>query len=100
MTHLLYPSSPSLPIYKENVRQPLKFPSSLSSSKDKLPFHHSSEENVSSDNGMSDYSPPWSSEKDDLEEEDEDDADAKDDDSDSDSNSDFASPLPKQARIK
>ena len=51
---------------------------------------------------MSDYSPPWSSKKEDLEEEDEDeddaDADAEDDDDDSDS--DFASPPPKWARIK
>ena len=89
---------------------PIKFPSSLSSSEDELPSHHSSEENVSSDDGMSDYSPPWSSEKDDPEEEDEDDADADtdaedddvsdDDSNNSDSDSDFASPSPKRARIK
>ena len=76
---------------------PIKFPSSPSSSEDKLPSHHSLEENISSDDGMSDYSPPWSSEKEDPEEEDEDedvaDADAEDDNSDSDS--DFASPSPK-----
>ena len=87
---------------------PIKFPSSPSSSGDELPSHHSSEENVSSNNRMSDYSPPWSSEKEDPEKEDEDniDADAKDndndydDDSDSDSDSDFASPPPKRVRIK
>ena len=61
-----------------------------------MPSHHSSEENVSSDDGMSDYSPPWSSEKEDPEDEDEDDADAEDDDSNSDS--DFTSPTPKRAR--
>ena len=81
---------------------PIKFPSSLLSSEDELPSHYSSEENVSSNDGMSNYSPPWSSEKEDLEEEDEDeddaDADAEDDDDDSDS--DFASPSPKWARIK
>jgi len=77
---------------------PIKFPSSPSSNKDKLPSQHSSEENVSSGNGMSDYSSPWSSKKEDPEEEDEDDADAEDDDSDSDS--DFASPPPKRAMIK
>ena len=75
---------------------PIKFPSSPSSNEDELPSHHSSEENVSSDDGMSDYSPPWSSKKEDTEEEDEDeaDADAEDDDNDS----DFASPPPKRAR--
>jgi hypothetical protein len=86
---------------------PIKFPSSLSSSEDELPSHHS-EENISSDDGMSDYSPPWSFEKEDLEEEDEedkDDANAEDDDDDSDnhsndfdSDSDFASPPPKRVR--
>jgi hypothetical protein len=74
-----------------------------------LPSHHSSEENVSSDDGMFDYSPPWSSEREDPKEEDEDEEDkddtntnAEDDDDDSDndfddsnSNSDFASPPPK-----
>ena len=90
--------------------RPIKFPSSPSSSKDELPSHHSSEENVSFEDGMFDYSPPWSSEKEDLEEEDEDkddtDTDAEDDDDDdddsddSDSNSDFALPPPKRARIK
>ena len=83
---------------------PIKFPSSLSSSEDELPSHHFSEENVSSNDGMSDYSPSWSSEMEDPEEEDEAnaDADAEDnsDDSYSDSNSDFASPPPKRARIK
>ena len=67
------------------------FPRSLSSSEDDLPAHHSSEEVISFDEWMlSDYNPPWSSDKEDLEdehEEDEDDADA-DDDSDSDSDSD------------
>jgi hypothetical protein len=62
-----------------------------------LPAHQSSEEDVSSDDWRSsDYSPPWSSEKEDPEEEDEDNADANDDDSDdSNSDSDFASPPPK-----
>ena len=82
--------------------RPIKFPSNPSSSEDELPFHHSSEENVSSDDGMSDYSPPWSSEKEDPvgeDEDDEDDADAKDDDDDfDDSDSDFASPPLKRAR--
>jgi hypothetical protein len=41
-----------------------------------LPSHHSSEENVSSDDGMSDYSPLWSSDKEDPEEEDEEEDDA------------------------
>ena len=60
---------------------PIKFPSSPSSSEDDLLAHQSSEEDVSSDDWRpSDYSPPWSSEKEDLEEEDEDDADAEDDD--------------------
>jgi hypothetical protein len=87
----------------------IKFPSSPSSSVDELPSHHSSKENVSFDDGMYDYSPPWSSEKEDPEEEDEDededntDAEDNDDDSDndsndSDSNSDFALPPPKRAR--
>ena len=78
---------------------PIKFPSSPSSSEDDLPAHQSSEEDVSSDDWRPfDYSPPWSSEKEDPEEEDEDDndADAEDDDDDS----DFASPPPKRARIK
>jgi hypothetical protein len=80
---------------------PIKFPSSPSSREDELPSHYS-EENISSDDGMSDYSPLWSSEKEDLEEEDEDkddtDVDAEDDDdsdNDSDSDSGFASPPPK-----
>ena len=88
---------------------PIKFPSSPSSSEDDLPAHQSFEEDVSSDDWRScDYSPPWSSEQEDPEKEDEDniDADAKDndndydDDSDSDSDSDFASPPPKRVRIK
>ena len=78
---------------------PIKFPSSPSSSEDELPSHHSSEENVSSDDGMSDYSPPWSSEKEDPEEEDEEDADADTEDDD-DSDSDCTLPPPKRARIK
>ena len=69
---------------------PIKFPSSPSSSEDKLPSHHSSDDWMSSN-----YSPPWSSKKEDLEEKDEDDADADDDD---DSDSDFDSPPPKRAR--
>jgi hypothetical protein len=49
---------------------PIKFPSSPSSSKDDLAAHQSSEEDVSSDDWRSsDYSPLWSSEKEDLEEE-------------------------------
>ena len=79
---------------------PIKFLSSPPSSEDKLPSHHSSEENIFSNDRMSDYSPPWSSKKD-PEEKDEDeddaDADAEDDDDDSD-DSDFASPPPKRAR--
>ena len=74
---------------------PIKFPSSPSSSEDELPSQHSSEENVSSDDGMSDYSPPWSS-KEDLEEEDEDE-DEDEDDADV-SDSDFASSPPKRVR--
>jgi hypothetical protein len=77
---------------------PIKFPSNPSSSENELPSYHSSEENVSSNDGLSDYSPPWSSEKEDPEEEDEEDednADAEDDDND---DSDFTSPPPKQAR--
>ena len=64
--------------------------------------HQSSEEDVSSDHWMPfDYSPPWSSEKEDLEEKDEEDkadadADIKDDDDDS-NDSDFAS-SPKRVR--
>jgi hypothetical protein len=64
-----------------------------------LPAHQSSKEDVSSDDWrFSNYSPPWSFEKEDLEEEDEDeddtDADAEDDDDDF----DFDSPPPKRAR--
>ena len=89
---------------------PIKFPSSLSSSEDDLPAHQSSEEDISFDEWMSsDYSPPWSSEKEDPEEEDkeeededQDDADADaddDDDSDSDNSEfDFDLPPPKRAR--
>jgi hypothetical protein len=82
---------------------PIKFRSSPSSSKDDLLAHQSSEKDVSSDNWRSsDYSPSWSSEKEDPEEEDkdEDDADAyaKDDDSNSDFNSNFALPPPKRVR--
>ncbi|XP_066396136.1 histone H2A.Z-specific chaperone CHZ1-like [Miscanthus floridulus] len=88
---------------------PIKFPSSPSSSGDELPSHHSSKENVSSNNRMSDYSPPWSSKKEDLEKEDEDednananaedndrDYDDNSDDSDFDFDSDFTSPPPKR----
>ena len=82
---------------------PSKFPSSPSSNEDELPSHHSSEENISSNDGMSNYSLPWSSKKEDPEEEDEDDADTEDDNDDfdddsDDSDSDFASPPPKRAR--
>ena len=79
---------------------PIKFPSSPSSSEDDLPAHQSSEEDVSSDDWRSfDYSPPWSSEKEDPEEED-DDEDEEDDaaaTADSDSDSDFDSRPPKRA---
>jgi hypothetical protein len=90
---------------------PIKFPSSPSSNKDELPSQHSFEENVSSDDRMSDYSPPWSSMKEDPEEEDkvdkdEDnadvDADVEDDDDSADNSDDFdsnfASPPPKRSR--
>ena len=55
-----------------------------------MPAHHSSEEDISFDEWMSsNYSPSWSSKKEDLEEEDEADVDDDDDDFDSDgSNSD------------
>ena len=87
---------------------PIKFPSSPSSSEDNLPAHQSSEKNVSSEDWMpSDCSPPWCSEKADPEEEDEDeneednvnanDDDDSNDDSDSD-DSDFDLPPPKRAR--
>jgi len=84
----------------------IKFPSNPSSSKDDLPAHLSSEENISfDDRRSSDYSPLWSSEREDPEEEDEDkedtDADAEDNNDDSDSNdfdSNFASSPPKRAR--
>jgi hypothetical protein len=62
---------------KKILDKPIKFPSNPSSSEDKLPSHHYSKENVSSNDGMSDYSPPWSSDKEDLEEEDEDDVNAE-----------------------
>jgi hypothetical protein len=80
---------------------PIKFPRSPSSSEDDLPTHHSSEEDISSDEWMSsDHIPLWSSKKEDPEEEDEDDAntDAEDDDdsdddsNDSNSDSNFALP--------
>ena len=90
---------------------PIKFPSNPSSSEDDLLAHQSSKEDVSSDDWRpSDYSPPWSSKKEDLEEDEdedededeEDDADADDDNDsdsdDSDSNSNFDSPPPKRAR--
>jgi hypothetical protein len=81
---------------------PIKFSSSLSSSEDDLPAHQSFEEDVSSDDWRpSDYSPPWSSKKEDDEDKDEDDADANSKDDNDDSNSDdsnFTSPPPKQAR--
>ena len=68
---------------------PIKFPSNPSSSKDEFPSHHSSEENVSSDDGMSDYSPSWSFEKEDPE-------DVAADDFDS----DVDSPPTKRVRLK
>jgi hypothetical protein len=53
-----------------------------------LPSHHSSKEDVFSDDWMSsDYIPPWSSEKEDSEEKKEEDKDAADAASDSDFNS-------------
>ena len=75
--------------------RPIKFSSSLSSSKDDLPAHHSSGHDISNDWRLFDYCPPWSSEKEDPEEEDEDAADATDDDDD---DSDFDSPPPKRTR--
>jgi hypothetical protein len=81
------------------VDSPIKFPSSPSSSEDELPSYHSSEENVSSDDGMSDYSPSWISEKEDPKEEDDVDDDGDDFD-DSDSDFDFDLPPPKQVRLK
>jgi len=64
---------------------PIKFPSSEPSSEDDLSCHQSSEEDDSSDDWRaSDYSLPWSSEKEDLEEEedeDEDDDEEEEDDS-------------------
>jgi hypothetical protein len=71
--------------------KPIKFPSNPLSSEDDLPAHQSS-----NDWRSSDYSPPWSSEKEDPKEEDEDNADAEDDSNDCDS--DFTSPPPKRAR--
>ena len=67
---------------------PIKFLSSPSSREDNLLAHQSYKEDVSSNDWRSsDYSPPWSSEKEDLEDEDEDkdedDADAEDADDDS-----------------
>ena len=77
---------------------PIKFPNSSSSSEDDLPTHQSFEEDVSyNDWRSSDYSPPWSSEKEDPEEEDDADATTADDSDDSDS--DFDSPPPKRARL-
>ena len=65
----------------------MKFPSSPSSSEDDLPAHHSFEEDISSDEWLSsDYSPPWSSEKEDPEEEDEDKDEDEEDDTDADDN--------------
>jgi hypothetical protein len=73
------------------AKSPIKFPSSESSSEDDLPAHQSSEKDVSSDDWRYfDYSPLWSSEKEDLEEEeeeeDDDDADNEGVDDDSDDN--------------
>jgi hypothetical protein len=104
-TPFLHPSSPSLPIYKENVRLPHQVSKKPSSREDDLPAHQSFEEDISSDDWMSsDYNPSWSSEKEDPEEEDEDedeDEDEEDDvdiDDDDDFDSDFDSPPSKQAR--
>jgi hypothetical protein len=65
------------------------------SREDDLLAHQSSEDVSSSNWRYSDYSPPWSSEKEDPKEkdEDEDNADAEDDFDNS--NSNFASPPPK-----
>jgi hypothetical protein len=69
---------------------PIKFPSSPLSNEDDLPAHQSFEEDVSADDWRpSNYSPPWSSEKEDPEEEDEEDKDeddAEDENDNSDSN--------------
>ena len=70
---------------------PIKFPSSPSSSEDELPSHHSSEENVPSDDRMPDYSPLWSSKKEDLEEEEDEEEEEED-------NDDFDSPPPTRVR--
>jgi hypothetical protein len=68
---------------------PIKFPSSPLSSEDDLPAHQSFEEDVSSDDWRpSDYSPPWSSEKEDSEEEDEEDKDEDDADADAEDDND------------
>jgi hypothetical protein len=83
---------------KKMSDNPIKFPSSPSSSEDELPSYHSFEENISSSDGMSDYSPPWSSEKENPEEEDEEDEDKDDTEYSDDSDSDFASSPPKRVR--
>jgi hypothetical protein len=83
---------------KKMSDNPIKFPSSPSSSEDELPSYHSFEENISSSDGMSDYSPPWSFEKENPEEEDEEDEDKDDTEYSDDSDSDFASSPPKRVR--
>jgi hypothetical protein len=79
---------------------PIKFPSSESSSEDDLSCP--SEEDVSSNDWRaSDYSPSWSSKKEDLEkeeDEDEDEEEEEEDDNDDEFDSDVDSPPPKQAR--
>ena len=105
-TPLLHPSSPSLLIYKENVRHTRQVSKQPVVQQGWLASPLVSEEDVSSNDWRpSDYSLPWSSKKEDLKEEDEDeddaDSDAEDDDDDSDnsdSNSDFVSSPPKRAR--
>jgi len=63
---------------------PIKFPGSESSSEDDLSCHQCSEEDDSSNDWRaSDYSLPWSSEKEDLEEEDEDEDDDEEEGDDS-----------------
>jgi hypothetical protein len=81
---------------------PIKFPSSPSSSEDEKLSHHSSDKDISSDWMPSDCSPSRSDEKDPEEEEDkdeEDDADADaDDDADDADDSDSDLPPPKLAK--
>jgi hypothetical protein len=84
---------------------PIKFPSYESSNEDDLSCP--SEEDVSSNDWRAfDYSPSWSSEKEDPEEDEDEEEEEEekkkkeedDDDNDNDSNSDVDSPPPKKAR--